>query len=229
MIHLLSHIRQVCLSLQILATVFVLLDASKTNPISLTTNQTPVSPARLVMLNQPNDTMAIIYATKAGEVTGDFEAMNTSMTTTLRYAMDNQTSTSYVSYRSALNVNVSNSTDAIDSGFIVVPSIHNATVACALRFATGSRGLWYDPMSVTLEGSNDTDMSDLHFNSAWSLIYNGSTGINDTDAPRATFGFEQRFNNAQRFASYRLLITEKRGNQTGDIEYSEAQIMGYFP
>ena len=195
------------------------------NPSSAVSTTGPVttnnSSMKLVMLNSVNDTMFHVYNTTAGQITNDFYWMNMSHNFSLQHAMDNKTSTSYF---------IDSSMDGMNSGFIVIPSIYNVTIACAIRFATGNRTSMYDPLRITLEGSKDTEIDTLLYNNTWMLIYNGSTGINATGSPpRQSFGTQQTFNNTYWFASYRLLITEKRENQTGPIEYSEAQIIGYFP
>jgi hypothetical protein len=85
-----------------------------------------------------------------------------------------------------------------------------------------------DPITITLEGSNATGGVALTLGSSWPLIYNGSTGINSTSAPgRATYVTQQNFSNTIPYASYRLLVTLQRGNDTA-VQYSESQIIGYY-
>ena len=79
-------------------------------------------------------------------------------------AMDNSTSTKYLNFGQIGG-----------PGFVVTPSIKNSTVACAFLFATGNDHPNRGPLTVTLEGSNASTITALHFGSSWRLIYNGST------------------------------------------------------
>lgn len=116
----------------------------------------------------------------------------------------------------------------IGTGFLVIPSISSSTLACGLLFATAKDNPHRDPITVTLEGSNATNVTTLDHGSSWTLIYNGSTGINETSHPGfETNGTVQIFENTKRFSSYRLLITSQRGIADA-VQYSEARIMGYI-
>ncbi|CAF4562773.1 unnamed protein product [Rotaria sp. Silwood2] len=113
------------------------------------------------------------------------------------------------------------------AGFFVVPSISNASVAVAIRFATANDFPNRDPITVTLEGTNVTTIEALHLGSSWTLIYSGPTGINSTTAPaRSRYVPQQNFSNTIAFRSYRLLITSQRG-LADCVQYAEAQILGY--
>jgi hypothetical protein len=80
-------------------------------------------------------------------------------------------------------------------------------------------------MRITIEGSNQSS-SALLFGSSWTLIYNGSSGL-DSDPGRYTFGLTQFIsNNVISYESYRLLITSKR-SLSNAVQYSEVQFLGY--
>ena len=112
----------------------------------------------------------------------------------------------------------------IRTGFYVTPSISNASIAVGLLFATANDAPNRDPLSVSLEGTN-SDAYDL--GSSWTLLYNGSTGINAVSVPdRMTYGIQQNFSNTTPYKSYRLLITSQRGPERA-VQYSEAHIIGY--
>ncbi len=115
------------------------------------------------------------------------------------------------------------------TGFIAIPSFSNPTLATGLRFFAAKDSPELDPISVTLEGSNATILEELHKGSSWTLIYNGSTGINFTKGfNRVTDIHTQWFStNKIRYASYRLLITEQAGNGSS-VQYGEAMIRGYI-
>ena len=70
-----------------------------------------------------------------------------------------------------------------------------------------------DPLTCTIEGSNAAGGS-LPTGSSWTLIYNGSTGI-DPDPGRNVYGALQRISIASPpFKSYRFLVTSVRGYTT---------------
>ncbi|CAF1313602.1 unnamed protein product [Adineta steineri] len=82
-----------------------------------------------------------------------------------------------------------------------------------------------DPLSVTIEGSNLYG-SELTFGSSWTLIYEGSSGL-ISDPGRSSFGAIQILpNNSMRFASYRFLVTSKRGSENS-ASYSEVRYERY--
>jgi hypothetical protein len=61
--------------------------------------------------------------------------------------------------------------------------------------------------------------------SSWTLIYNGSSGL-DTDPGRYNDGKVQYIpNNAIWYTSYRILTTSKRGNDTA-VQYGEVSLFG---
>jgi hypothetical protein len=180
------------------------------------------------MLNGVNDTLVALFNTTAGRSTGRFNATYAPLGHSPRHAMDNLTSTSYLNYGHLGGANISAVAPGVGTGFLVIPSISNRTVAHALHFATASNNSDRDPLTVTLEGSRATNLYALHLNSSWTLIYSGSTGISSTPRTRETFGAEQALNNTLSYASYRLLITSQRGNWSDAVQYSEAQILGYI-
>ena len=81
-----------------------------------------------------------------------------------------------------------------------------------------------DPMTVTIEGSNQTGAA-LMLGSAWTLLYNGSSGIT-ANSTRGTYGLtKELFNNTMAYSRYRVLVTSKRANQTC-TSYSELELLG---
>ena len=133
-------------------------------------------------------------------------------------AIGNSTETKYLNF----GANLLPQTSGTDTGFYVTPSISNASLVVALRFATGNDLEQRDPLTVTLEGTNSTS---LDIGSSWTLIYNGSTGL-ESDPGRKRYGVQQSFTNTIRYASYRLLVTSKRGIAYA-VQYSEVQIIGF--
>ena len=96
-------------------------------------------------------------------------------------------------------------------------------VAFRYYFAASASSL-IDPMTVTIEGSNQV-ASALLSGSSWTLIYSGSSGLDYIGLGQS--GTEQwLFNNTIWYSSYRILVTSKRG--VGNlVSYSELQLLGY--
>lgn len=95
----------------------------------------------------------------------------------------------------------------------------------AFRMATTTGSASFDPLEVTIEGSNGPSFL-LNRGSSWSLIYNGTTGL-ESDPGRARFGLTQWLTTNERiFSSYRILITSKRGSGY-TVEFSELELLGY--
>jgi hypothetical protein len=95
----------------------------------------------------------------------------------------------------------------------------------AFYFVTNNYRRARDPLTITIEGSNMNE-SALTLGSSWTLIYNGSAGLTN-DPGRSNMGTIQMIPNSSiRFASYRLLVTSKSGNDTC-TSYSEFVIIGY--
>ena len=85
------------------------------------------------------------------------------------------------------------------------PIILNAFYFITLPFSSNR-----DPLTITIEGSNQNS-SLLTFGSSWTLIYNGSSGLT-INPGRSMKGTTQILQNLPAaFASYRVLITSKRG------------------
>lgn len=100
-----------------------------------------------------------------------------------------------------------------------------ASLLLAFQFTAANDNVYRDPFSVTIEGSNQTS-SALTLGSSWSLIYEGSSGL-ETDPGRRNPGkFRYIPENMIWYNSYRILITAKRYNQTS-TQYAEISLYGY--
>ncbi|CAF0781426.1 unnamed protein product [Adineta ricciae] len=95
----------------------------------------------------------------------------------------------------------------------------------AFRLATPNSYPERDPLVVTIEGSNHP-FSELTLGSSWTLIYNGSSGL-DIDPGRKTWGVTISIqNNTIWYSSYRFLVVSKRS--TGQfVQYSELDLLTY--
>jgi len=214
-----------------LSTISTISDTESVIFIDTTTSSklhtTPTTAVRpMIFLNSLGDEIIGLYNTTAGASTGTFDDLYSNTEELPKFAMDNLTTTKYFNYgRKNDSINVLY-TPGTGAGFVVIPAISNSSVACGLLFATANDWSDRDPITVTLEGSNIFNMTVLRSGTNWTLIYNGSTGISAV-LNRMTYGVQQTFKNEKQFASYRLLISEVRGNRTDAVQYSEARIIGY--
>ena len=181
---------------------------------------TTITARSYIQLNHFNDTIYGVYNTKAGGSIGDF--YNNSKYP-IEYAMDGSLATKCFN-----NKRNSAGVSGIDNGFVVIPIARRPSIACALHFSPAADAPDRDPITVTLEGSNETDTIQRQSNSTWTLIYNGATGIDVLDTvPRvAAHALRQEFTNRLAFISYRLLVTTIRNISSNAVQYSEARILG---
>jgi hypothetical protein len=108
----------------------------------------------------------------------------------------------------------------IDTGFAVTPKM-GSTVITQIQFATANDVPDRDPMTITLEGSNDANALQSQAKD-FTLIYEGTTGL---DADRNNVGQVITFPNTVAYKSYRILVTQTR--TAGDsTQYSEVYLLG---
>ena len=83
----------------------------------------------------------------------------------------------------------------------------------------------WDPLTITIEGSNERPSS-LFFGSSWTLIYSGSSGLL-VDPGRSQFGQQiNMIGNTVWYSSYRILVTTKRGVGSA-TQFGEIELYGY--
>ncbi|CAF1648371.1 unnamed protein product [Adineta ricciae] len=83
-----------------------------------------------------------------------------------------------------------------------------------------------DPMTITIEGSNN-DQSELLLGKSWTSIYSGSSGLTKS-LQRSSYGTKQTVaTNVASFRSYRLIVTSTRGKHNS-VSYSEFVMMGQY-
>jgi hypothetical protein len=154
----------------------------------------------------------------AGVNTGNFYP-----TERVEHAFDRNMSTSYTSY-GWCNMSMNALTCGENTGAYVTLQ-QGATIFRAFRFLTAAANAQIrDPMTLTIEGSNQSGSS-LMLGSAWNLIYNGSSGLENT-LNRSTYGTLQELSqNTVPYSSYRILITSKRSNGTS-TQYAEFELLG---
>ncbi|CAF0851721.1 unnamed protein product [Didymodactylos carnosus] len=140
-------------------------------------------------------------------------------------AIDNMLATKYTNFGSGKS-GVSSATKGVGTGFYVIPS-NGPSVLNGFQFATANKLPLSNPLTVTIEGSNLPALS-LTSGSSWTLLYNGPTGIPNTDPGRNVYCSAQAINNTNAYSSYRLLITSQLGSDT-NVQYAEIHLLGYFP
>jgi alpha-L-fucosidase 2 len=107
-----------------------------------------------------------------------------------------------------------------NTGFVVTPS--GTGIVSAVQFATGNDRPERDPLNITVEGSNDPNASAAQ-SSGFTLLYEGPTGLAN-DPGRKAWGPVIKFANAVPYKSYRVLVTETRGDSTDAVQYSEVKL-----
>ncbi|UJR11116.1 hypothetical protein I4U23_015298 [Adineta vaga] len=130
--------------------------------------------------------------------------------------------TKYTSFGSN-SANVSSLRSGLNTGFYVTLHV-GICIVTGFRFTTATDQPNRDPVRVTLEGSN-ADNSSLTIGKSWTLIYDGSSGL-DIDPGRGKAGSLQMLNNTRRYRSYRVLVVSKRGIESG-VHYSEFEFYGH--
>ena len=98
-----------------------------------------------------------------------------------------------------------------------------ASTVTGLQFFAANDMPERDPMTVTLEGSNDPQASTEGFKD-FSLIYEGTSGL-DSDPDRGNEGEQIIFSNTTAYKTYRLLITKTRA-PTDATQYGEVILFG---
>ena len=136
------------------------------------------------------------------------------------YVFDGDWSSSFCSYGVANAFN-SSAQGGLNTGiYLTVPG--DPFALKSFRIIKGGYSAVRDPLRMTIEGSNQTG-SALTLGSSWTLIYNGTTGL-DVNPGFFQPGVQQMLvNNTLVFSSYRFLMTQHRSTTTC-IEYNEIEM-----
>ncbi len=112
----------------------------------------------------------------------------------------------------------------LDTGFYLTP-IRGRSLLVRFRLGTGNNPLERnrDPINITIEGSNNDN---LNKGTSWTLIYDGTSGLKDTTS-RSRYGDFVDIQNTISYASYRFLVTAKRGVDMS-VEYSEVEFYDFY-
>jgi hypothetical protein len=95
-------------------------------------------------------------------------------------------------------------------------------VLIGFRFGNAYNYSVREPLTITIEGTNCAIVSTCV---NWTLLYNGSTGL-DIQENSAAYGDYESISNSDIYESYRFLVTSKR-NLSNYVSYSEVQLFGY--
>jgi len=186
-----------------------------------TTSTTTTTPRPMCKITASDDPINGLYNTVTGGPTGGYEGRYSPYTEKPPQAIDNNLNTKYLNYGTTSVMNSLMTDPGKDSGFYVTPNV-GASLANGILFATANDFPGRDPLTITLEGTNSTN---LNSSSVWTLLYNGSTGL-DLVTTRSSYGSSVAFTNNVSYISYRLLVLTQR-DISDSVQYAESHIMRY--
>jgi hypothetical protein len=108
----------------------------------------------------------------------------------------------------------------IDTGFVVTPAA-GAKIITGIQFATANDSPGRDPVSITIEGSNDPHAAQADAKD-FTLIYEGTAGLDD-DPDRNHWGRVVAFKNTAAYTTYRVLVTATRSDVDA-VQFSEVKL-----
>ncbi|MFO1496977.1 MAG: hypothetical protein U1G07_01030 [Verrucomicrobiota bacterium] len=120
-------------------------------------------------------------------------------------------------------LNFDNNNNAKPSGFIVTPAV-GATIVNGLAMQSANDAPERDPLSVTLEGSNDDAVTDFNSGS-WTVIY-ANTNVPAYTARYQTQTF--KFDNFNAYKHYRwtVLLVQNAPSTANSMQIAEVQLLG---
>lgn len=107
-----------------------------------------------------------------------------------------------------------------NTGVVITPS--GTSPVTKIQLETGNDRPERDPLRITVEGSNDPEAAAAQGN-GFVLLYEGSTGLT-ADPGRNQWGPVISFPNTTAYKTYRILVTETRGDSTDGVQLSEIRI-----
>jgi hypothetical protein len=204
----------------------------------------------LTQITSPTDSIHGIWNTTAGQDSSsinlsDYGEGGSPPYQDVSKAIDNDILTKHVSYGDGRNIYHS-ITAGHNTGFYIIPTqLSILTHLCwatsselnetardpiSSKFEIDNNNFSYSIILVTIEGSNETLTSKLNCGSSWSLIYRGTSGLDD-HLDRSAYKLVPLDpllrTSTSPFRSYRLLVVQKRGSEDS-VQYSEAQLFGYI-
>jgi alpha-L-fucosidase 2 len=115
-----------------------------------------------------------------------------------------------------------NGAGGIQSGFVVVPG-YGSSVVTGFRVTPAHEKPDWNPVEITLEGSNDPNATKAGGN-GFTLIYKGPSGLGKIPDPDR-YGDTITFPNTTAYKAYRFLVTKTQGNLDA-TEYAEVELLG---
>jgi alpha-L-fucosidase len=110
----------------------------------------------------------------------------------------------------------------LDSGLLITHK-EGPLLIEGVQFSTANDVPGRDPFRITVEGSNDPD-ANAGGDHDFVVIYGGTAGL-DNDPGRSSWGEAVRFNNDKPYRSYRILVTQTRGDRSDAVQYSEVRLL----
>jgi hypothetical protein len=109
----------------------------------------------------------------------------------------------------------------LNTGFLVTIA-QCQPVLIGFMFGNAYNNSAREPLIVTIEGTNCANVTACV---NWTLLYNGSTGL-DIQENSLAYGYYESISNSDIYYSYRFLITAKRSSSSY-VSYSEIDLYGY--
>ena len=186
----------------------------------------------MTLLATKNTTVYGIWNTTVG---GDSIAATSGTTSVGNYypgetpnnVFDNNTSTKYTNFGACIYaVSSTYSLQCGENTGFYFTSVEGPSLLLSVQFCTGNDNPERDPFTITIEGSNQSP-SLLTLGSSWTLIYNGSTGLQSVLSRLSCGAVQPVLNNTVWYSSYRFLVTSKRDVNSG-AQYSEVKLNVYL-
>ena len=181
----------------------------------------------LVRLTSINETIYGIWNTVAsGNSTQSFVGTNTGNyypNEQPENAFDLSIDTKYMNY-GVCSISYMGDECGLNTGLYLTLQ-RGRSVLVSIRFCTAFDHTSRDPLTITIEGSNEPS-SVLPYGTSWMLIYNGSTNLQPIMGRKECGENQTILNNFSWYTSYRILVTSKRGIDVG-TQYSEIDLFGY--
>ena len=152
-----------------------------------------------------------------GNYAPDFPATN---------VFDGDLSTGYASYGTDTRLNRTPNLNCFSCSGLYWSIQSSPALLTAFRLSVRADFLDFRPTMITIEGSN-TNASDLLLGSSWTLIYNGSAGLDHITYAQLVGDMQRVSNNWAWYRSYRLLVTSTQ-HEDPAVLYSEVEFYGYY-
>ena len=139
-------------------------------------------------------------------------------------AFDRSNGTKYVNFGVCNSTYVGAANECGEATGLYLTPQQGPSLLLAFRFWTADSFAPRDPIQITIEATNQDPLM-LSLGASWTLIYNGTSGM-EIAPPRSSPGQIRWLpNNLNVYSSYRVLIQSKRG--TGNfVQFSELELLG---